>query len=123
MASTTSLDASEGQPLFGRPLREKYFMFDKDYVPLNNGSFGAAPTPVNDRMHELAVQCAAKPDTYIRYDFPAMLEESRKMAADILKANPSDVVFVPNATTAVNVVLRSLDWQKGDVILTFDISK
>ena len=97
-------------------------MFDKDYVPLNHGSFGAFPTPVRDRMRELSAQCEAKPDTYIRYDLPAMLEDSRKVAADLLNANPSDIVFVPNATTAGNVILRALDWQKGDVILTLDIS-
>lgn len=107
---------------FGRPLREEHFLFDKDYVPLNHGSFGTFPKSVADRLTELAAQNEARPDTYIRYEFPSLLEESRQMIAKILNTEPSTIVFLPNSTTAVNTVLRSLVWEKGDVILTCSLS-
>ena len=113
MASTAS---------FGKALREQHFLFEKDYVPLNHGSFGAFPRCVRDRMRELADRCEASPDTYIRYDFFQMIEESRKATAEILQCDPNNLVFLPNATTAGNTILRSMVWEKGDVILTLDIS-
>ena len=108
--------------MYGRALRKEHFLFEDDYVPLNHGSFGAFPRPVGDKMSELAARCEAKPDTYIRYEFPVLLEESRSAVAELLHAEPSTLVFVPNASTALNTVLRSLAWEGGDVILTCDIS-
>ena len=98
-------------------------MFDKDYVPLNHGSFGAYPKVVQDKIAALAVQSEARPDTYIRYEFPPLLEKSRQQVAGLMNVDPSTIVFVPNASTAGNTVLRSLAWGKGDVILTFSLSK
>ena len=37
--------------------------------------------------------------------------------AEFLGVPVDEVVFVPNATTAINVVLRSLRYEKGDVVL------
>ena len=97
-------------------------MFDEDYVPLNHGSFGAFPRVVQEKFFELSTQNEAKPDTYIRYEYPALLEESRSIMAEMLNVEPSTVVFQQNATTALNVILRSLAWAEGDVILTCSLS-
>lgn len=59
----------------------------------------------------------ARPDTFVRYEYPKMLDESRAAMAKYLDVPVDEVVFVPNATTAINVVLRSLVFKKGDVIL------
>lgn len=39
--------------------------------------------------------------------------------ASLLNVAASEVVLLPNATTGVNIVLRNLRWEKGDVILHF----
>ena len=109
-------------PLFGRPLREQHFLFEKDYMPLNHGSFGAFPKPVRDKLVERAIQSESQPDTYIRYEFPVFLEESRETVAKLLRVEPSSVVFLPNGATAGNTILRSMVWEKGDVILTCSLS-
>jgi selenocysteine lyase/cysteine desulfurase len=36
-----------------------------------------------------------------------------------LNADVDELVFVPNATTAINIVLRNLEFKKGDVIIYF----
>jgi selenocysteine lyase/cysteine desulfurase len=61
----------------------------------------------------------ARPDTFLRYTYPDLLEKSRSTIAPILGVSTNEVVFVPNATTGVNTVLRNLVYQKGDVILHF----
>ena len=109
------------QPTFGRPMRE-HFLFDKDYVPLNHGSFGAHPTVVRDAYVSYADEEERNTDLWLRKKFYALLNASREAVATLIHADPSSIVFLPNATTAINVVLRSLEWGKGDVILTYDTS-
>ncbi len=104
---------------FGRAMQESHFNFDKKYTPLNHGSFGAFPTAVRDRQRELQTLSEAKPDTFIRYILPELLDVSRAAVAPLLGVHTDEVVFVPNATTAINTVLRNLAFQQGDVILYF----
>lgn len=46
----------------------------------------------------------------MRYDYFRFLEENRAAAARIINAPPEAVVFVTNATTGVNTVLRNIVW-------------
>jgi len=51
-----------------------------------------------------------------RYEKP--LDRARKALAKFVGARAKDLVFVPNATTAVNAVVRSLELRPGDELLT-----
>ena len=106
-------------PLFGHAMRQACFNFAPGYVPLNHGSFGTYPTSVLKQLHALQRDAEAKPDHFIRYKIPSLLDESRAAIAAFLHVPVTEVVFVPNATTAVNTVLRSLQYQHGDVIVYF----
>lgn len=46
----------------------------------------------------------------MRYDYFKFLLENRIAAAKLINAPPETVVFVPNATTGVNTVLRNIVW-------------
>ncbi len=61
------------------------------------------------------------PDPFIRYDYPKLLDESRAAIAKVLNAPLSTVVFVPNATTGVNTIIRNIVWDSDgkDEILYF----
>jgi selenocysteine lyase/cysteine desulfurase len=48
------------------------------------------------------------------------IEECRKLAADLLKAHPSEVALTKNTTEGVNLTSRLVDWQKGDEVLVCD---
>ena len=110
---------NEVSQLFGRHLRELAFSFDPDYTPLNHGSYGAYPKVVRDKQRELQDQIEARSDPFIRKTVPKLLRESREAIAPLLGASPEEVVYVPNATTAINTVLRNLSLAKGDVIVYF----
>lgn len=105
--------------LFGHAMRNAYFNFDPDYTPLNHGAFGTYPTPVGQRLHAWQRAAEARPDEFIRYDIPVELDRSRKAIASFLNIDADAVVFVPNTTTGVNIVLRSLRYEKGDVLVYF----
>jgi len=61
----------------------------------------------------------ARPDAFIRYEYTKLLDASRAAIAKYVHAPPSTCVFVPNATTGINIVLRNLVYAPGDVIVCF----
>ena len=102
---------------FGRPMRDAHFMFAPEYTPLNHGSYGTYPKSVRDDFHHWQALSEARPDSWVRYDYPKHLDSSLNAIASFLRVPAADVVFVKNATTGVNTVLRSLRFVEGDVIL------
>lgn len=87
----------------------------------NTGSFGAWPTAIHDRLREYQDRANRRPDPFIRYELPLLLDASREAAASLLRAPAETVVLVPNATLAINTILRNLAWNVDgrDVILYY----
>ena len=104
---------------FGRQMRNAHFQFSASYTPLNHGSFGAYPRAVQQRQDELKKLEAERPDTFLVFDLPDLMDVSRKAVAPLLGVPVDEVVFVPNATTGVNTVLRNLRFEEGDVVVHF----
>ncbi|KAK9329334.1 pyridoxal phosphate-dependent transferase [Lipomyces starkeyi] len=104
---------------FGHDLR-KYFLFDSDYISLNHGSFGTYPVVVRDHLRKQQDEAEAQPDKYIRYTYPELLDRSRAAVAEVLSVSVNECVFVQNATSGVNTVLRNLVYTPADVIIYFD---
>jgi selenocysteine lyase/cysteine desulfurase len=107
------------KPQLGRPMRETQFAFSPTFTPLNHGSFGAYPRAIQEAQNAFQKQCHKRPDTFIVYDLPVLINKSRKFIAHLLGVDVDEVVFVPNATTGVNTVLRNLKWETGDVVVHF----
>lgn len=99
----------------------QHFDFDPEHRNLNHGSFGAAPREVRKHMRHHQDLSEAMPDSYIRYEYPIALDESREAMARFLNVPTDTVVFVANATVGVNTVLRNLTWDDDgkDEILYF----
>lgn len=87
-------------------------------VYLNHGAFGACPKPVLKIQEELRREMEASPVQFLWRRFEERLEPSREELARFVGARPRDIVFVGNATTGVNAVLRSLRLRPGDELLT-----
>lgn len=49
-----------------------------------------------------------------------MLSQSRGAIAPLIGADKDEVVFVPNASTGINTVLRNLHFDDGDIALYFN---
>jgi isopenicillin-N epimerase len=100
-------------------LRE-LFLLDPEVVFLNHGSFGACPRPVFEEYQRLQLELEREPVEFLALgrSYPARIAAARERLAVYVGASPDDLVLVPNATTAVNMVARSLDLHEGDEIVT-----
>jgi len=90
---------------------------DQDVVFLNHGSFGACPASILDRQSLYRQQMEAEPIRFFIRELEPLQEQAREIMARFCSAHHEDLVFVPNATAGVNIVLRSLRFQPGDEIL------
>lgn len=93
---------------------------DPTVAMLNHGSFGACPREVMRAQQELRTQMESEPVRFMVHEMPPLLDESRRTLAELIGADHSDMVFVRNATSAVNSVLRSLSFEPGDELLVTD---
>lgn len=61
-----------------------------------------------------------EPVRFFTRQMQPLLDESRRVLAELIGADPCDVVFVRNVTGAVNSVMRSLRFEPGDELLVTD---
>ncbi len=102
------------------PSSARPWLLDPTVTFLNHGSFGSCPRPVLDVQAELREQMEREPVLFLDGQLERRLDDARQPLAAFVGAQPADLVFLPNATTGVNTVLRSLDLRPGDEILTTD---
>ena len=95
-----------------------YFQLDPDITFLNHGSFGATPLPVFEVYQEWQRRLERQPVRFFSREATPALRAARETLGAYLNARPEDLVFVHNATFAINVVARSLNLQPGDEVLT-----
>tara|TARA_Y100000996_G_C22540039_1_gene649680 strand:- start:976 stop:2127 length:1152 start_codon:yes stop_codon:yes gene_type:complete len=94
------------------------FMLDPKIVYLNHGSFGACPKNIFDSLIKYQKLLEFEPVKHLAHDVFEYLEKSRESLGNYINCNKDDVVFSPNPSTALNTVIRSLDLNDGDEILT-----
>ncbi len=87
---------------------------------LNHGSFGATPRAVLESQSALRRRMELEPVRFFRDELEALAESARGELGRFVGAHPADLAFVPNATTGVNAVVRSLPLQTRDEILITD---
>lgn len=97
------------------------FLLDPDVVFLNHGSYGACPRPVLEEHRRWQRELERQPVEFLTRRSEGLLEEARARLGAYLGARGEDLVFVPNATTGMNTVARSLGLGPDDEVLTTDV--
>ena len=109
------------QQTFPRPAASRwrrYWSLAPGAVFLNHGSFGACPTPILNLQTKLRRSLEAEPVQFLWRHYEARLELARREVSKFVGARPQDLVFIPNATTGINAIARSLKFRGGDELLT-----
>ena len=97
-----------------------FWGLDPSVAYLNHGSFGGCPSAVLQAQTALRLEMERELVDFLDLTLPARLDAARHTLATFLSAEAADLVFVPNATTGVNAVLRSLEFEPGDELLVND---
>ena len=96
----------------------EYWLLDREITFLNHGSFGACPIPVLEAQTSFREQLEREPLRFLMREFEPLLDNARNQLGAFIGASEEELAFVPNATTGVNAVLRSLIFSPGDEVLT-----
>jgi isopenicillin-N epimerase len=96
------------------------FLVRPDIVFLNHGSFGACPRPVFEAYQAWQRELERQPVEFLGRRFDDLLHAARESLAAYVNCDADDLVYVPNATTGLNIVARSLPLGAGDEIVTTD---
>ncbi|WP_089128972.1 aminotransferase class V-fold PLP-dependent enzyme [Tolypothrix sp. NIES-4075] len=97
---------------------QQLWLLDSSVTFLNHGSFGACPKAVLSAQQRLREQLENEPLRFFGREWEGLLDDARSKLAEFVGADAENLVFVPNATTGVNSVLRSLIFHPEDEILT-----
>jgi isopenicillin-N epimerase len=95
-----------------------HWQLDPEVVFLNHGAFGACPIAVLEAQQAFRRQLEQEPLRFVMREYEPLLDRARTALAGFVGADPADLVFVSNATTGVNSVLRSLSFSPDDELLT-----
>ena len=101
-------------------MRPEGFLLDPEIIFLNHGSFGACPVEVLEEYRRRQDELERRPVEFLGRRLEERLAEARAELARFAGAAPDDLVFVPNSTSGVNVIARSLELRPGDEVLTTD---
>ncbi|HYR69290.1 MAG TPA: aminotransferase class V-fold PLP-dependent enzyme [Candidatus Dormibacteraeota bacterium] len=116
---------------FGRSMLDQWLL-DPDVIYLNHGTVGATPKRVLAKQQAIRDEIERRPSQFLLRELtgvapvgrprrePPLLRAAAADVAPFVGAKGEDFVFVDNATTGINAVLRSLDLREGDEVLVTD---
>jgi len=101
---------------YGAALRREWGLAPK-VAYLNHGGFGVAPLVALAAADAWRRRIEENPTRFMARELRPSLRAAAARVGAALGAAGEDIVFIDNATTAVNAVLRSLRFGAGDEIL------
>jgi cysteine desulfurase/selenocysteine lyase len=93
----------------------------KPLVYLDNAATSLKPKQVIEAIVEYYEKYTANVHRGIyrlSQEATTLYENSREKIARFIDASPDEIVFVKNATEAINIVAYGLDWSPGDEVIT-----
>jgi len=117
-------------PRFGRSFLE-HFLLDPSNTYLNHGTVGATPRVVLDAQHAWQRRMEAQPAAFLFRELMRLtpsepgqprplLRQAADAVGEFVGARGDDLVFIDNASTGINAVLRSVALAPGDEIVVLD---
>ena len=117
-------------PTFGRSLLSHWWL-DPAVTYLNHGTVGATPRVVLEAQHAWQRRAEAQPAAFLFRELMRLtlddaaaprplLRQAADAVGEFVGVRGDDLVFVDNASTGVNAVLRSIALRPGDEIVVLD---
>jgi len=99
-------------------MMKSQFLLNPEITFLNHGSFGACPKPIFEDYQKWQLELEREPIQFITKTGLKYLNDSKQALASYINCDADDFVYVPNPTTAMNTVIKSLKLKAGDEILS-----
>ncbi len=98
----------------------KYFEVTRKYAYLNNASTGPLSNLVRDAMRKFNDNRILRGDLDWR-DWGDTVEETRKLAAQLIRSKKKCIAFLKNTSDGINTVAKGKNWKRGDSVITTDL--
>lgn len=92
------------------PIAERWAYFD-------HAAVAPLPRPAGDAIGRWLSQAMEEGDTAWP-GWAQAAERTRRTAAHLINAQPSEIALIPNTTAGINLVAEGIDWRPGDNIVT-----
>ncbi len=96
------------------------FSLDPAQAYLNHGIVGVVPISVQRAQQRLRDEMEANPQRFFTRGLADRVAHARRHLAAFIGADPDGAALVPNTTTGIAVVLRTLGVGTGDEVVTTD---
>jgi len=93
------------------------WLIDTNYLFLNHGSFGACPTFILNKQNDYRAMLEQQALKFMVRQLPELLHNSKQKLAEFTGSDNSNIVFVRNATSGVNTVLNSYEFNPDDEVI------
>ena len=110
----------------------EHWLLDPKYTYLNHGTVGAPPRRVLEKQQALRDELERQPARFMLRELAgpqlapwraeSRIREAARSVAGFLGSRSEDLVFVPNVTTGLNAVLRSIPLAAGDEVVMTDLA-
>jgi isopenicillin-N epimerase len=94
------------------------FLLRDDITFLNFGSFGACPKEIFEEHIRWQYLLESEPVQFITVDGYKYIDNSLRALGNYLNCSSDSLVYVPNPTHAINLLVKDIDLCAGDEILT-----
>ncbi len=104
---------------FGRSILNHWDL-DKNITFLNNGSFGSTPKIISEAANDWQKRIETEPVNFFMEEYSGILRNTARKLGEFVGTSGDNIVFVDNASTGINTVLKSLlpEIKPNDEILT-----
>src|SRR5262245_24872428 len=130
MKTSGHLEPSATRP-FGESVRAQWPL-DANVTYLNHGTVGVTPYRILAAQQAIRDEIERRPSGFLLRELTSIvvgrprpekprMRQAADLVAEFLGARGDDLVFVDNATTGANAVLRSFPLEPGDEVLVTDL--
>lgn len=99
--------------------REEFFPWTKQEIYLNNAAYAPGSIFANNAARAYREGHAEHGSQFVQIA-KAIREQTRAAIAKLLGCKASEIGFVPNTTTGINLVAQGMDWKTSDEVLVLD---
>ncbi|KAL9969319.1 hypothetical protein ACROYT_G021518 [Oculina patagonica] len=101
---------------FGVEMRKHFFLDLENWTFLNHGAFGCVLKDALETAYKWQCYVERQPVRFVDREMLPLLAHVNRRLAKFVGAESSDMVLLPNATAAINTVIKSIDWRPGDIV-------